>query len=329
MPSRVTILMYHFVRDLARSRFPAIKGLTVEAFRGQVAYLRRRYEIVTMEHVIHAADVGGQGLPPRAVLLTFDDGYSDHFRHVVPILDEVGVQGSFFPPACAVLDNRVLDVNKIQFVLAAVEDPAALLSSVLSAVDARRERFGLRSGAAYWASFDESSRYDSREVTFVKRLLQKILPEEPRAEIVDELFQRHVTADEAAFARELYVDLDQLRRMRRSGMFVGSHGHAHLWLNAIDRKAQEKEIDLGLDFLRRIDPQMERWAMCYPYGGYDASLVEVLRSRGCALGLTVEVEIADLARHDRLLLPRLDTNDLPHDPDARPASWTSKMEQET
>jgi hypothetical protein len=41
MSSSLTIVMYHFVRDLARSRYPAIKALTVDAFRGQLDYLAR------------------------------------------------------------------------------------------------------------------------------------------------------------------------------------------------------------------------------------------------------------------------------------------------
>jgi hypothetical protein len=49
----------------------------------------------------------------------------------------------------------------------------------------------------------------------------------------------------------------------------------------------------------------------YPYGGFNDSLLEVLRARDCRLGFSVEPRIADLAIDDRLTLPRIDTNDLP------------------
>jgi len=322
VPSVVTIVMFHFVRDLARSRYPEIKARTVGEFRGQLAYLMRRYQIVTMESVLGALAGGGAALPPRAALLTFDDGYADHFIHVFPILDELGVQGSFFPPARPVLEDRVLDVNKIQFILASAPSVGDLLDDVIAAIDARRARFGLRPGAEYLARFDETSRFDTREVTFIKRILQKGLPEEPREEIVDELFRRLVTTDEGAFARELYLNLDQLRCMRRHGMFIGSHGYSHVWLNAVDRITQDLEVRRSLDFLRLIDPAMTQWVMCYPYGGYDASIRSVLREHGCAAGLSVDVGIADLATGDPYVLPRLDTNDLPHDPNAPISHWT-------
>ena len=35
----VTIVMYHYVRDLERSRFPAIKGLSLDRFWRQLRYI--------------------------------------------------------------------------------------------------------------------------------------------------------------------------------------------------------------------------------------------------------------------------------------------------
>ena len=59
--------------------------------------------------------------------------------------------------------------------------------------------------------------------------------------------------------------------------------------------------------------------MCYPYGDANEPLTRVLRSRGCALGLTTRVAVATSA-DDPLLLPRLDTNDLPRSDASTPAA---------
>jgi len=72
----------------------------------------------------------GHSLPKNALLLTFDDGYMDHFEYVFPILAKLGVQGSFFPPAKAILEHSVLDVNKIHFILATVGDKASLIENI-------------------------------------------------------------------------------------------------------------------------------------------------------------------------------------------------------
>lgn len=51
--------------------------------------------------------------------------------------------------------------------------------------------------------------------------------------------------------------------------------------------------------------------MCYPYGGFNDSLLQILRDRHCRLGFTAEARVADLDVDDSLTLPRVDTNDLP------------------
>lgn len=309
MSQPLTIVMYHFVRDLPRTRYPAIKGLLTAKFIGQLAWLQSRYRIVTMEQCVEALG-GGKPLPEHAALLTFDDGYLDHYTTVFPLLEERGWQGSFFPPARAITEGQVLDVNKIHFILAAAE-PQAIKASLLAAVDEQRSAYGLRPNADYLAELHHPSRFDTAEVIFIKRMLQRELPEVLRAQIADDLFRQYVSTNEQAFARELYVDVPQLRTMVRHGMYVGSHGHGHFWMNTLSPAEQAREVDLSLDFLATVGAPTQSWTMCYPYGAHNPSLVEVVRSKGAAVGLTTEVAVADLSTHSAWTLPRLDTNDLP------------------
>jgi len=311
MNRQITIVMYHYVRDLKRSRFPAIKGLSVERFCRQLDYIQGRYTPITIERLLGYWGSQGEDLPPNPILLTFDDGYSDHFANVFPLLDARGIQGCFFPPAQAVLEHTVLDVNKIQFVLATVPDAGTLLDEVFSSLAEFRSEYGLRTREAYLMAVSGEHRFDTRAVTVLKRLLQHELPEPVRAEIVRRMFAAYVTADEVAFACELYMSMDQIACLRRHGMHIGSHGYSHAWLNHISPEAQAVEVDRSLDFLLKLGIGRDEWTMCYPYGGFDDSLLQILRARQCRLGLTVEARVADVDIDDRLTLPRVDTNDLP------------------
>jgi peptidoglycan/xylan/chitin deacetylase (PgdA/CDA1 family) len=303
--------MYHYVRDLKRSRFPAIKGLSVERFCRQLDYIQTNYTPITVENLLESLGQHGADLPPNPIILTFDDGYSDHFANAFPHLDARDIQGCFFPPAQAILEHKVLDVNKIQFILATVADTRSLLDQVFSSLAEFRSDHLLKTKEAYLLAVSEEHRYDSRDVTVLKRLLQRELPEPVRTEIVRRLFAEHVTVDEAAFACELYMSVDQITCLRRHGMHIGSHGYAHLWLNHVSPEAQAVEVDRSLDFLEQLGSDQDKWTMCYPYGGFDDSLLQLLRGRQCQLGFTVEARIADLDTDDRLTLPRIDTNDLP------------------
>src|SRR5271167_725828 len=160
MERSVTIVMYHYVRDLQRSRFPAIKGLSVERFCRQLDYILSEYTPISVEELLGALESGQDDLPPNSILLTFDDGYCDHFANVFPLLDVRGIQGCFFPPAQAILEHKVLDVNKIQFVLASVPDAGALLDEVFSSLPEFRSEHALKTREAYLLAMNEEHRYD-------------------------------------------------------------------------------------------------------------------------------------------------------------------------
>jgi peptidoglycan/xylan/chitin deacetylase (PgdA/CDA1 family) len=303
--------MYHYVRDLERSRFPAIKGLSIDRFRRQLDHIQAHYTPITVEDLLEAVSPQQKGLPPNPILLTFDDGYCDHFATVFPLLDARGIQGCFFPPVQAVLEHKVLDVNRIHFILAAVPNALVLLDQLFSLLAEFSSEYSLKTREEYLGEVTEEHRYDTREVTVLKRLLQRELPEPVRSEIVRRLFAEHVTAHEAAFACELYMSAEQISCLRRHGMHIGSHGYSHAWLNRITPQAQADEIDRSLVFLRNLGVGSHEWSMCYPYGGFNDSLLQTLRTRQCPLGFTAEPRIADLDVDDPLTLPRVDTNDLP------------------
>lgn len=314
--------MYHYVRSIKQSRFPGIKGLEPDAFQEQLAYLRRYYTVVTMETVL-AALGGEEALPRNAAVLTFDDGYADHHDVVLPLLMDAGFQGSFFVPAAPVISRRVLDVNKLHFVLAVSPD--------VKRVVAEMER-GIRDESdADLPTCDElrdqlhsPTRFDSADVAYVKRVLQRALPQDVRSRLVASLFSRFVTSDESAFAEELYLSREDLRRLVSAGMHVGGHGNEHYWLGSLSREEQVAEIGAAMTFVRSIDGSARNATFCYPYGDYNASTLEILTAAGCEAAFTTRVAVAAVPGTPALEIPRLDTNDLPKDHSSPPNDWTCR-----
>lgn len=325
---KITIVMYHYVRDLKSTPFPELKGLSVEQFNDQIDYIKKHYNVISGDALLDAADSGSlDELPPRALLLTFDDGYMDHFTEVFPVLQREGLPGCFFPPAKCILENHVLDVNKIHFVLACEPVKQVIVDYIFQMLAEHGQQYQAQSKDYYWAKLAVANRFDPKEVVFIKRILQRELPERLRQIIINGLFKEYVTSDEASFARELYMDIDHLAGMRASGMYVGSHGYGHYWLNSIEPGAQSLEIERALEFLNRIGARADSWIMCYPYGAYDDSLLSLLRKANCKIGLTTRVGIVDTRRDHLLTLPRLDTNDLPRHSSAKPNEWALQAEE--
>jgi len=307
----VSIITYHFVRKFYNTKYPEIKGLPVKDFNEQLNYLSKHYVFVTAEDCINAIYNNGD-LPSNPVLLTFDDGYIDHFTEVFPILKKLGIKGVFFPPSKAVQENKVLSVNKIHFILASVKNSKVLLNDIYESLDSNRHLYNLNSNKYYFELLTcNLYGFDNKEITFIKRILQKELDKKLRESIIDKLFKKYVTYDEESFANELYMNISQIEHMIGHGMHIGGHGHEHCWLNTISPKEQEADIDASLVFLKKIGIDSNNWIMCYPYGGYNKSLIEILKKKNCKLAFTVNKGIAKMNKKNALTLERFDTNDLP------------------
>ncbi|MDZ4726936.1 MAG: polysaccharide deacetylase family protein [Leptospira sp.] len=328
---QVTILSYHYVRDLKRTRYPEIKGLDLINFKGQIEYLLKHYQFITMEEFLLALH-GNLTLPKNSVMLTFDDGYLDHYESVFPILRQKGIQGSFFIPVAPLLEGTVLDVNKIHFILATALQKTKfkeLHSNILSLLDKYRVEFNLNTNEYYLNINFPGNGLDTKEVIFIKRLLQSELPEIVRSKIVNELFLEYVGVSESIFSRELYMSRDQILAMKHDGMYFGSHGYKHYWLNSLDREQQFNDIKKSLDFLIDIGINEKDWTICYPYGAYNAETIEVLKELNCRAAF-IDPSVTDITYLDRVSyfeFPRIDTIEFPYSFDQKICKWTEKMIQ--
>lgn len=321
--SDLNVIMYHYVREIKNSRFPEIKGLETELFREQLLYLKKYYNFVTIEEVIASLE-GTFKLPSKAVLLTFDDGYKDHYTNVFPILKEFGLQGSFYIPAKTVKEHKMLDVNKIHFILAAVADKNIIIEGIKNLIQEYKSQYNLSDFDVYYEKLAVKGRYDTAEVVFIKRLLQVELDEEVRSKIVDSLFTQYLRIDESEFAKELYLNQTEIKEMLDAGMHIGCHGYDHYWWNKLEDEQLEKEIDLSLNFLNELGIDISNWTAAYPYGSHSNNVEKLLKEKKCKLAFTTEVKISKPTIDNNLLLPRLDTNDIPKNSNQLPNEWYSQ-----
>ncbi|HPE59530.1 MAG TPA: polysaccharide deacetylase family protein [Thiolinea sp.] len=117
----LSILMYHQV-----GRFPSPSThralyCHVDRFRAQLAYLKyMRFTVMDLGQVC-ACLFGGQPLPPRAVALTFDDGFADFRTHAWPLLQAYGFPATVFAIS-ALIGRRASWMTGAEF-----PEPAALL----------------------------------------------------------------------------------------------------------------------------------------------------------------------------------------------------------
>jgi peptidoglycan/xylan/chitin deacetylase (PgdA/CDA1 family) len=92
--STLRVLMYHKINDVAENPLSVPVGL----FDEQMGLLRDLgYTVVDLEQVLDHYTNGSQ-LPPRAVLITFDDGYRDNLENAMDVLGRHGYPAVLFVP---------------------------------------------------------------------------------------------------------------------------------------------------------------------------------------------------------------------------------------
>lgn len=315
--------MYHYVRDLQNTRYPAIKGLDIRLFREQLKYFKKHYNFITAAQLIDAYENGTE-LPSKSLLLTFDDAYLDHYTCAFPLLDEYKAQGLFFVPVKAIMNHEVLIVNKIHHVLAVCDKNInGLVQQVKTLLAPFEGKDGVQTFDFYFDKLAVANRFDCKEVIFIKRLLQVELQEPVRSAIINQLFAQYVNDDEAAFSRELYMSEDQLRCMQRNGMIIGSHGYDHFWLGTLTKEEQLNELTKSVDFLKGLGVDMHTLSIGYPYGSHNEDTLDIARGFGFKLGFTTKVDVASTV-DNCLTIPRLDTNDFPKDGNTQTNDWFVK-----
>lgn len=322
----LTIVMYHYVRDLVHSDYPRIKGLSTSLFEGQLDYINQHYTVIDIREVARAVSENVE-LPKNACILTFDDGLIDHYETVFPMLIERSITGSFYPSVTPITAHRIADVHKLHFILASEPEEATIKNQLFKELDIHRQSWKIKSNEELFGEWGKPSRFDNADAMFVKNICQFALPEELREIIINNLFRHYVSSDEKGFAENLYMNKTMLNEMISHGMTIGGHGYSHRWLSSLSKEEQEKEVKLTYQFLRDIyEVDNLEWVMSYPSGKYNKHTIELSKENQCVLGLTVNVELADINKPYEL--GRLDTNDLPKSKKADLSIWTQKIKPE-
>jgi peptidoglycan/xylan/chitin deacetylase (PgdA/CDA1 family) len=95
---RVPILMYHYISNPPSDadRYRLDLSVTPDQFEDQLVWLRDNdYTTISLDDLYQAL-TRGKRLPKRAVVLTFDDGYTDAYQNAFRLLKKYKMTGTFF-----------------------------------------------------------------------------------------------------------------------------------------------------------------------------------------------------------------------------------------
>ena len=99
----LTVAMFHRVLPLESAAYAHAEqeyAVGVQEFEQALRYFQQHYAVVSLSQVQAAAE-GGPPLPDHALLITFDDGWTDNVEHAEPVLARLGLRATLFVNADA------------------------------------------------------------------------------------------------------------------------------------------------------------------------------------------------------------------------------------
>jgi peptidoglycan/xylan/chitin deacetylase (PgdA/CDA1 family) len=301
-------IMYHYVRP-DHPEFPYFKSLHVADFEKQLDHFQETYGFVSQTDFLESLQTGQ---PLDGVVLTFDDGFKDHYQYVMPALLKRNLWGVFYINTGVHQHKKILDVHRIHLLLGKYTGKEVYnkLQSVLDqkhliddkVIAFKEDTYQLQVNDMYSA--------------LVKRTLNYYIDYKYRDHIIDQLMNFFFEDQEYLFDNT-YLTPAEMQEMQDHGMIIGSHTVSHLVMSKLNVDEQEREIVNSFDHLVQNIGALEVKTFCYPYGGFHTftnTTEELLEKHDVLFSFNVEsrdIIIEDLINRKQAL-PRYDCNEFAH-----------------
>ena len=286
--SRVLILCYHGISLEREHEWDRELYMSPAAFHRRMELLKQhRCSVLPLAEALQRQAQGT--LPPRSVVITFDDGMYDFYRQAAPILNEFGYTAtvyltSFYAAfnhpvfllACSYLlwKYQVHQLKPLSFAPIA---PAAKLATA-------QERATVRSAIENWVEREKPSASEQQAAL---------------SELSEQL-----GGDPCELSRQRILHLmnpHEVAEVASQGFRVELHTHRHR--TPLDAALFRREIVENRDSIAQWTGHVPQH-FCYPMGWVRPQFAPWLRDLGVSSGVTCVPGLAS-AQDDRLLLPRL------------------------
>ena len=237
-------VLFHDVSE-TESSFTRGLGITITPrnFEAALRFLVKHYTPVSLQDVLSNAN--GRGLPPRPVLVTFDDGYASVCEFAAPLCRKLGVPAvSFVNAAC--LDNRQLALDNLVCYVANVLGMSTINAAVR--VVNGIEDFELRSLGEVFTRFLPAISLRTRDA-FRDALVRLAL----------------IRECDLASEAGLYMTSQQVGEMATFNFEVGNHTYTHVNCRCLSRADFGREVDRNKTVLEASSGQRVR-SFSVPYG---------------------------------------------------------------
>ncbi|WP_024461930.1 polysaccharide deacetylase family protein [Marinimicrobium sp. LS-A18] len=235
---RPIILMYHRVLD---NEF--IPGVTPEIFELQLRYLKKHFNIISMNQLVF--DIAHNKVQPYSVAITFDDGHQDFYDNAWPLLRNYSVPASLYVTTGFIDKQCWLWPDYLRHILMNTDAEGVRIPNVgILPINPDQLLNTWSAIGDYCLKLNSEDRWPFlRELSVDLGINRESNPEPPFAPLT----------------------WDQLRSMHKEGLDVGSHTVSHPILSRLEKDKLRTEL---VQSSIRIEKELgaRPTGICYPNG---------------------------------------------------------------
>ena len=233
--------------DISATESPFTRGMRVTVppsdFEAALKFLTQYYTPICLQDVLDASE--GRSLPPRPVLVTFDDGYASMMQCAAPLCRKYGVPGILFLNA-AFLDNEGLAPDNLVCYVANVHGMEAI------------------NAAVHAVGSTEIPKLESLAEVFSRLFPSLSLTE--RQTFLDALaYLAGINMGHLAGEAGLYLNRKQICELAASDFEIGNHTYNHVHCRSLTPADFSQEIDRNKAELEALCGKKIR-SFSLPYG---------------------------------------------------------------
>jgi len=265
--------------------------ISLSNFKKQIEYLLRRYHFFSLEEFVECVQRNIRP-PEHLVIVTFDDGYKDHYSWVYPILRKYHIPATFFLP------TEYMNGKKMKW-----EDQ---LTYLVKTGNARKCRIKVNTRIAYqWKNVREQNRVIDRVVMEISRLDQA-----KRRKILDQIIAQLRIRTEDSFIPDIMLCWGEIKEMSKTGgISFGCHTVNHINLSNLEPDVVKEEVlESRLKIEKTIGKEIRFFS--YPYGksrDFSEEIKVILKQAGITCAVSTISGINDI-KSDLFGLKRICVN---------------------
>ena len=265
--NEVAILLYHGVTKVKSAGIENYSGkhIAESVFLDHMNFIRDNCHPISIEEYVYFCE-NDKNIPPKSVIISFDDGFKNNFSVAAPILDSLGIPAVFY------ITSGIVNTN-LMFWVDIIED---CLNGT------RKTKINIKLNKQFQFSLDsEDNKIKALDIikTYCKSCdffeLKRILFDIEKETDIKARVENSVNYQKISWEELKMLDSNQLFE-------IGGHSLYHNILSSLSPEALEKDVRASLDLLE-INLQKKIVHYSYPEGQknhFNDRVIDCLKRNG-------------------------------------------------